>query len=110
MPDDSFKQQLRKKVIELKADSAGFYTETYNLVSVMIRLSSDAPELVRERMSFLYKQPSRHYKLSLPQLETIYFRYKDELSLKIKGGLNITHNDVKIVLDRVRRDCLFIWQ
>ena len=105
--DESFKQQLRKKIIELKADSFGFYTETFNLVSVMIRLSTDTPAIVSEKMSLLYRQPSPKFRLNLPQLEELHAKFKLDSSLRTRGKIRIDSNDVKRILDKVRRDILF---
>lgn len=107
LPDESFKQQLKKKVLELKSDSFGFYTETYNLVSVMNRLSIDAPPVINERMSMLYRHPSEKFKLNLPQLEELYAKFKLEPNLRTRGKIKLDVNDVKRTLDRVRRDLLF---
>ncbi len=105
--EESFRKQMRKKVLDIKTDFAGFYTETYNLVSVLLRLNPDDKlEPVRDKMMMLYRQPSSKHKLNLPQLELLFFKFKDESNVKIRGAY-ITINDVKTILDKVRRDLLF---
>lgn len=106
---ETFREQLRKKVVDMKTDGAGFYTETYNIVTVLLRLNTDAdfPEEVFERMALLYNKPSKAYGLSLAQLEDLYFKYKGDFSLKIKTTPRIGLHEVKSILDRARRDLLF---
>lgn len=105
--EESFRKQMRKKVLDIKTDFSGFYTETYNLVSVLLRLNPDDKlEPVRDKMIMLYRQPSSRHKLNLPQLELLFFKFKDESNVKIRGAY-ITINDVKTILDKVRRDLLF---
>lgn len=105
--EESFKKLVRKKILDLKSDFSGFYTETYNLVAVMLKLNPDDKlEPVRNKMLVMYKKPSHDFKLTLPQLETIYFRHKENPNLRIRG-VNIDLMDVKTILDKARRDLLF---
>jgi hypothetical protein len=107
MGDETFKEVLRKKVMDLKADSKGFYSETYNIVSVLSSLNPDTPEIIRERLYSLYKQPSEKYGFNLPQAERLYYSYQDDPNFKARGKVVFDMDDLKVVLDRVRRDLLF---
>lgn len=105
--EESFKRQMRKKVLDLKTDFTGFYTETYNLVAVLLKLNPDDKlEPVRNKMLMLYRKPSSVHKLSLPQLELLWFKFKDESNVNIRGAY-LDLNEVKTILDKVRRDLLF---
>jgi len=105
--EESFKKLMRKKVLDLKTDFPGFYTETYNLVAVLLKLNPDDKlEPVRNKMLMLYRKPSSVHKLSLPQLELLFYRFREEPNVNIRGTY-LDLNEVKTILDRVRRDLLF---
>lgn len=109
MEKESIQQMMRKKVLELKTDMPGFYTETYNLVSTLIRLTpadSELVELVQEKIGWLYSAPSIKNKMSLAHFEDLYMKYKGDSTFKVrKSKLDIY--EIKRVLDKVRRDLLF---
>lgn len=110
--EESLKAQLRKKILDLKPDYTGFYTELYNLVSVMIKLNPDAfaddtTKLLAQKMKDLYKNPNKQLGLSLPQLERLYFTMKDDPHVKLKSRKRVDMDDVKEALDKARRDLLF---
>lgn len=112
MEGETFKSQLRKKILDLKSDSAGFYTELYNLVEVMVRLNPDAfekpiVEKLERKMLSIYAKPDSRYPIGLAQLEKMYFTYKDDPNLRIRSKTKVDMNDIKRVLDTVRRDLLF---
>lgn len=104
---ETFRELLRKKIVDMKPDSVGFYTETYNIVTVLMRLSLDPPERVVDRLRVLYSKPDKAYGLSLAQLEDLYFKFKGDFSLKIKTSPKIGLHEMKAILDRSRRDMLF---
>ena len=110
MTSESFKEMIRKKILDLKSDVKGFYTETYNLVSVIVSLSlteaSPELDLIVDRMRIIYKCPNNKFKLTLPHLESLYFKFQDDPNLKIKG-LRLDIYDIKMILDKARRDMLF---
>jgi len=107
MIEGEFKQQVRKKVLDMSQDNARFWTETYNLVMVLLRLSPD-PELdpIRDRMITLYRKPCAEYPLKLSQFEDLYNRHKDDPNLKLRG-VAIDLDDIQAVLDKARQDLLF---
>lgn len=110
--EETLKQQLRKKILDLKADSGGFYTELYNLVAVMIKLNPDAfnaeiSALLEKKLLQLYNCPSSMHRMALPQLEQLYFVYKNDPNVRIRARAKIDLCDVKKILDKVRRDLLF---
>ena len=107
MSEESFKQQVRKKVLEMKPDAQNFYTETFNLVSVILRLNPE-PELepLRDRMLMLYRKPNRSYSFTLAQYEALYRKYREEGVLRIRG-VSLDLDDIKETLDRARQDLLF---
>jgi len=107
MEQNSLRDQLRKKIIDMKPDTAGFYTETYNIVSVLVRLTPNSPQIVSERMMHMYNRPDKTLGFSLAQLEDLYFRYKGDFTLKIKTKPKADLYDMKRILDRTRRDLLF---
>jgi len=112
MPDDTFRQQMRKKVLEMKSDAQDFYTETYNLVEVMIRLNPDAfkPDtrlLLSNKLNTIYAKPSPKYAMSLSQLEQSYFRHRSDPNVRFRSKTRIDITDMKQILDKVRRDLLF---
>jgi len=105
--EESFRNSMRKKVLDLKADKAGFYTETYNLVAVLLKLNPDQKlEPVRNKMLMLYRKPNLKYKFTLPHLERLFYRFNDDPNVLIRGAY-IDMNDIKMILDKVRRDLLF---
>lgn len=104
---ESLRDLLRKKVLDMKADTACFYTETYNIVAVLLRLSPEAPQIINDRIRVMYDRPSAKYHMPLPQLEDLYAKFKGDFSVKIKTRPEMHFHDVKTVLDRVRRDLLF---
>lgn len=104
---ESLREQLRKKIVDMKPDGIGFYTDTYNIVAVLVRLTPDAPEKIMEKMRTLYERPSTDYGISLSQLEDLYFKYKGDFNLKIKTKPRLDLHDMKAILDRARRDMLF---
>ena len=104
---EKFSEQIRKKVLDMKTDFTGFYTETYNLVAVLLRLNIDVElDPVRDKMIMVYRQPSPKYNFGLPHLEAMYFKFKEEPNLKIRGSY-IDFNEIKTILDKTRRDLLF---
>lgn len=110
--EETFKAQLRKKVLDLKIETQGFYTELYNLVAVMIRLNPDAfnkgtADLLDRKMHQIYHAPSSKYLIGLPQFEQLLFTHKDDPNVKIRSKIKIDMSDVKTILDKVRRDLLF---
>ena len=107
MSDESFKQQVRKKILEMKPDAQNFYTETFNLVAVILKLNPD-PELepIRNRMVLLYRKPKENCSLSLSQMESLYRKYREEGALKIRG-MATDFEDIKEALDKGRQDLLF---
>lgn len=112
MPDDTFRQQLRKKILDLKTDAQDCYTETYNLVQVMIRLNPNAfttetAKLLDDKLIKIYTKPSPKYNLSLSQLEQSYFRHRTDPSVRFRSKIRIDITDMKQILDKVRRDLLF---
>lgn len=102
---------LRKRVIELKTDMPGFYTETFNIVSTLVRLTpaseSRVIELVQERIGSLYTRPSLRYPMTLSQFEDLYWKYKGDSTFKARGMRNLDIYEIKRVLDKIRRDLLF---
>jgi len=107
MGEQLFKEMLRKKVLELKITEPGFYSETYNLVCVLTQLSPDAPELIHRKIETLASKPSSKHKISLWQMERLYFKYKDDPNLRIRSKIKMNIDDLKESLDRVRRELLF---
>ena len=107
MNDGEFRQQVRHKILEMKHDNLRFWTETYNLVNVLLRLNPD-PELdpIRDKMIGLYRKPNKKYPLKLSQLEDLYNRHKDDPNLKLRG-VAIDLDDIQDVLDKARQDLLF---
>lgn len=104
---ETFRQLIRKRILEMKTDAPNFYTETYNLVSVILKLSPDPDlEMIRDSMIVLYRKPSEETDMSLPQLESLHRRFKDDFNLKIRG-LNFDIYKIKGILDKVRRSLLF---
>ena len=107
MPDDTFKAQVRKKILEMKHDNVRFWTETFNLVTVLLRLNpEDELDPIRDRMIVLYRQPDKRFPLKLSQLERLYNRYKDDPNLKLRG-ITIDNDDIQSILDKARQDLLF---
>lgn len=110
MENEPIQLMLRKRVVELKTDMPGFYTESYNIVSTLVRLSpvkdSQAIEVVQERIGSLYTKPSSKYMLTLAQFEDLYWKYRGDSTFKIKG-VQLDIYGIKRVLDKVRRDLLF---
>lgn len=102
---------LRKRVVELKTDMMGFYTESYNIVSTLVRLvpakDSQAIELVQDRIGLLYSKPSSKYGMTLAQFEDLYWKFKGDSTFKIRGLQDLDIYGIKRVLDKVRRDLLF---
>ena len=110
MERETIQAMMRKKVIELKTDMPGFYTETYNLVSTLIRLTpaeTELIDLVQEKISWLYSKPSYKYKMSLAHFEDLYMRYKGDSTFKVRKNKKLDIYEIKRVLDKVRRDLLF---
>ena len=112
MADDTFRQQIRKKILDMKSDAQDFYTETYNMVQVLIRLNPDAfkPEtltLLNEKLEIVYTKPSPKYTMSLSQLEQSYFRHRADPNVRFRSKIRIDITDMKQILDKVRRDLLF---
>lgn len=112
MTDETFRQQLRKKIIDLKPEIEGFYTESYNLVEVMLRLNPGAldeqtMQKLGLKMDKLYNMPGERHKVNLAQLERLYFRFKEDPNVKLKSREKMDMTDVKTILDKVRRDLLF---
>ena len=109
---ETFKEQLRKKVLDLKPEAVGFYSELFNLVAVMIKLNPDAftdttASLLSRKMRQIYQTPMREMPVILPELEKLYFSYNSDPHVRIRSKLKISMADVKIALDRVRQDLLF---
>lgn len=112
MGEESFKQQLRKKVLELKPEVKGFYSELYNLVEVMIRLNPDAfnektTDLLNNKMRELYFNPTKKLHMTLPALERLYYNFDDAPLVRIRSKARLSMSEVKPFLDKVRRDLLF---
>lgn len=112
MGEETFRQQLRKKILDMKTDAPDFYTETFNLVDVMIKLNPDAfkaetTELLNKKLAKIYSQPSPNYQLTLSQFEQNYFRHKNDPNLRFRSKNKIDLTDIKHILDKVRRDLLF---
>jgi len=111
MEKESIQQLLRKRVIELKTDMPGFYTESYNIVSTLVRLTpakeSRAIELVQERIGSLYMHPSLRYPMTLSQFEDLYWKFKGDSTFKARGMRNLDIYEIKRALDKIRRDLLF---
>lgn len=107
MVEETLRQQLRKKVIDMKPEAQGFYTETYNIVSVLVRLTPKAPAEIHDRIERIYLHPSPKYQFSLSRLEDIYYKYRGDLALKIRSAPKIDLYDIKEILDKVRRNMLF---
>ncbi len=107
-PENAIMEQLRKKIVDIKVNEMGCYTETFNIVSVISKTLADVPEIIREKLSSIYKKPSQRYNMTLPQLEQLWFKYKEDPNLNIKSKKKIDIYDVKDILDRTRRDLLFI--
>ncbi len=112
MADETFRQQIRKKVLDMKSDQQDFYTETYNLVHTLIRLNPDAftdetNALLKKKLVEIYKQPARKHKLTLSQLEKAYFTHKTDPNIRFRSRERIDLIDMKQALDKVRQDLLF---
>ena len=112
MGDDTFRQQIRKKVLDMKSDQLDFYTETYNLVHTLIRLNPDAftedtNKLLQIKLSTIYNKPSKKHKLSLSQVEKSYYAHKADPNIRFRSRERIDLIDMKHVLDKVRQDLLF---
>ena len=110
MEKETIQSMLRKKVIELKTDMPGFYTETYNIISTLIRLTpaeSELVNLVQEKISFLYSKPSVKHKMSLAHFEDLYMKYKGDSTFKVRKNKHLDIYEIKRVLDKIRRDLLF---
>jgi len=110
--DDSFRQQIRKKVLDMKSDQQDFYTETYNLVHTLIRLNPDAfeketIELLNKKLSQIYNNPGKKHTLSLSQLEKNYFIHRADPNVRFRSKERIDLIDMKQILDKVRQDLLF---
>ena len=109
--DETFRQQIRKKVLDMKSDQQDFYTETYNLVHTLIRLNPDAftentNNLLKEKLKELYDNPSKKHKLTLSQLEKSYFTHRADPNIRFRSRNRIDLIDIKHVLDKVRQDTL----
>ena len=112
MGDETFRQQIRKKVLDMKSDQQDFYTETYNLVHTLIRLNPDAftdetNDLLKDKLKELYNNPSKKHKLTLSQLEKSYFTHRTDPNIRFRSRDRIDIIDIKHVLDKVRQDLLF---
>jgi len=112
MADDTFRQQIRKKVLDMKSDQSDFYTETYNLVHTLIRLNPDAftPEtnkLLQDKLSEMYSKPNKKHKMTLSQIEKSYFAHKTDPNIRFRSREKIDLIDMKHILDKVRQDMLF---
>ncbi len=112
MGDETFRQQIRKKVLDMKSDQQDFYTETYNLVHTLIRLNPDAfktdtLKLLNQKLKQIYNNPGKKHKLSLSQLEKNYFIHRADPNIRFRSRERIDLIDIKHVLDKVRRDLLF---
>jgi len=112
MQDDTFRQQIRKKILDMKSDAQDFYTETYNLIEVLIRLNPDAfkPEtwqLLKDKIATIYAKPSPKYAMTLSQLEQSYFRHRADPNVRFRSKTRIDITDMKQILDKVRRDLIF---
>ncbi|HUV71411.1 MAG TPA: hypothetical protein VMW25_00235 [Clostridia bacterium] len=110
--DETFRGQLRKKVLDLKPEIEGSYTELYNLVSVLMKLNPEVlpletDRILQKRMELIYSFPDRKRRMSLPQLEQLFFRYKNDPNLRIRSRTKTDLNDVKKSLDKTRQDLLF---
>jgi hypothetical protein len=101
---------MRKRVIDLKTDMPGFYTETYNLVSTLVRLtpaSDETIDLIQQKIGWLYRQPAYNHKFTLAHFEDLYWRFKGDPLFKMRGKEQLDIYEIKRVLDKVRRDLLF---
>ena len=112
MADETFRQQIRKKVLDMKSDQQDFYTETYNLVHTLIRLNPDAfsdetNELLKQKLASIYAKPAAKHKLSLSQLEKSYFTHRADPNVRFRSRERIDLIDMKQALDKVRQDLLF---
>jgi len=110
MEKETIQSMMRRKVLELKTDMPGFYTETYNLVSTLIRLTpadTELVDLVQEKISWLYSRPSHKHKMSLAHFEDLYMKYKGDTTFKVRKNKKLDIYEIKRVLDKVRRDLLF---
>ena len=112
MGDETFRQQIRKKVLDMKSDQQDFYTETYNLVHTLIRLNPDAfseetNKLLNTKLKEIYTTPSKKHNLTLSQLEKNYFVHRADPNVRFRSRERIDLIDIKHVLDKVRQDLLF---
>lgn len=110
MAEETFRELMRKRVLELKSTDQNFYTETYNIVRVLSRLDTSDSEIsgtIREELALLYRKPSKKYLMSLAKMENLYMKFKDDPNLKIRARKKMDIYDIKDVLDRSRRDLLF---
>lgn len=110
--DDTFRQQIRKKVLDMKSDQQDFYTETYNLVHTLIRLNPDAfsdetNTLLKKKLFEIYNKPSSKHRLTLTQFEKNYFVHRADPNVRFRSRERIDLTDMKRVLDKVRQDLLF---
>ena len=109
MDREPLQAMMRKRVIDLKTDMPGFYTETYNIVSTLVRLTppdNSLVELVQEKIGWIYSQPSAKHKMSLAHFEDLYWKYKGDPTFKVRHS-KLDIYEIKRVLDKVRRDLLF---
>ena len=106
MDSQTLKEMLRKKIVEMKQTDTGFYTETYNLVSVLVKLTPNVDDLITDKLPELSRNP-KGKNVSLSQLERLYFRFKEDPNLKIRSKIKLDMDDIKDILDYTRRTLLF---
>lgn len=110
--EETFRSQIRKKVLDMKSDQQDFYTETYNLVHTLIRLNPDAfteetNALLQQKLTEIYSKPNSRHRLTLSQLEKNYFTHRADPNVRFKCKERIDITDMKQTLDKVRQDMLF---
>lgn len=112
MTEETFRQLLRKKIVDMKPGEQDFYTETYNLVSTLIKLNPDAFEketarLLDNKLETMYTKPGVNSGLTLSQMEKLYQDHKLDPSFRFRRKSDLDLTDIKTILDKVRRDLLF---
>lgn len=112
MVEETFRQMLRKKIVDMKPGEQDFYTETYNLVSTLIKLNPDAFEkeiaqLLDNKLETMYTKPGPNSGLTLSQMEKLYQDHKLDPSFRFRRKSDLDLTDIKTILDKVRRDLLF---
>lgn len=112
MTEETFRQQMRKKIMDMKPIDQDFYTETYNITSTLIKLNPDAFEketaqLLENKLETIYNKPSPNSGLTLSQLEKLHYNHRADPSFRFRRKSDIDLTDIKTILDKIRRDLLY---